>query len=236
MADDPRHWKVLPHGPLERHEANLWSCRGSVPGMALLRRMTVVRLQDGRLVLYSAIALDAERMAELEGWGRPAFLIVPNGYHRLDAPRYAARYPGIEVLCADPVRAAVQKKVAVTGDLSRLPALPELRAFSQPGTRTGEAALLVRSGERASLVFNDTLFNHPHQPGFKGAVVRWMGSSGGPRVTPLARLTLFSDRRAFAASLRELADTPGLVRILVSHCDPIEHDAPATLRAVADSL
>lgn len=236
MADDPREWQVLPHGPLEHHEDNLWSCRGSLQGMALLRRMSVVRLPDGRLVLYSAIALDAERMAELERWGQPAFLIVPNGHHRLDAPRYAARYPGLVVLCAPQVRAAVEKRVAVTGDLGRLPQAPELRAFSQPGTRTSEAALVVQSGARASLVFNDTLFNHPHLPGLQGAVLRLMGSSGGPRVSPLGKLTLISDRVAFKAGLRELADTPGLVRILVSHCDPIEKDAAATLRAIADGL
>lgn len=236
MAEDPRDWKVLEHGPLESHEENLWSCRGSLPGMALRRRMIVVRLSDGRLVLYSAIALDEARMAELERLGQPAYLIVPNGYHRLDAPRYAARYPGIEVLCPAPVRAAVQKRVKVTGELSSLPQVPELRAFSQPATRTGEAALCVQSGERASLVFNDTLFNHPHVPGFKGAVVRWMGSSGGPRVTPLARMALLSDKRAFATHLRELAATPGLTRILVTHCDPIEEQPAAVLQAIAERL
>jgi len=37
--------------------------------MELSRRMTVVRLNDSRLVVFSAIALDEDEMAALEAYG-----------------------------------------------------------------------------------------------------------------------------------------------------------------------
>src|SRR5690606_38404698 len=80
------------HGPLERLEDNLWRVEGALPNMALRRVMTVVRMADGRLVIHSAIALPDELMAQIEAWGRPSYLLVPNAYHRLDAPAYKARY------------------------------------------------------------------------------------------------------------------------------------------------
>ena len=40
-----------------------------MPLMELSRRMTVVRLNDSRLVVFSAIALDEDEMAALEAYG-----------------------------------------------------------------------------------------------------------------------------------------------------------------------
>ena len=52
-------WTVLPHGKLSRLDDNLLSVTGDLPMPVgnFPRRMTVVRLHDGRLVVYSAIAL-----------------------------------------------------------------------------------------------------------------------------------------------------------------------------------
>ena len=80
-------WHVLPHGPLERLAENLWWVQGSLRGMSLKRVMTVARRTDGELVIHSAIAMTEDAMRELEALGEPAFLVVPNRGHRLDAPR-----------------------------------------------------------------------------------------------------------------------------------------------------
>ena len=60
--------------------------------------MTAVRLSSGELAIFSAIALREPEMAELEAFGRPAFLVVPSERHRLDAPGYVRRYPNIKVV------------------------------------------------------------------------------------------------------------------------------------------
>ena len=98
---------------LERLADNLRWVWGSLPGMSLKRTMTVVRLGDGRLVLHNAIALDDKTMAELEAFGTPAFLIVPNGGHRLDAPAYKARYPQLRVFGPRGSRKRIEEVIAL---------------------------------------------------------------------------------------------------------------------------
>jgi hypothetical protein len=88
MAKPFTDWTVLPHGRLQRLDDDLLSVTGTLdmPPMGdVERRMTVVRLHDGRLVVYSAIALDEAEMRALEHFGKPSFLIVPSAIHRLDA-------------------------------------------------------------------------------------------------------------------------------------------------------
>jgi hypothetical protein len=87
MSKPYEHWTVLPHGSLSEIDDGMMTVVGRLrmPIMDLPRRMTVVRLDDSRLVIWSAIALDDSQMQRLEAFGRPAFLIVPNDHHRLDA-------------------------------------------------------------------------------------------------------------------------------------------------------
>ena len=58
----PRPWTVLKHDPLRKLESNLWEVEGELPGMPLRRRMVLVRLSDGRLVIHSPIACDDATM------------------------------------------------------------------------------------------------------------------------------------------------------------------------------
>lgn len=233
----PRPWTVLPHGPLESLEDNLRAVTGSLPRGRMTRRMAVVRLPDGRLVFHNAIPLDEPTMQALATWGRPAFLVVPNRFHRLDVHAFRERHPGLAVLCPSPARPLVERVVRVDGGLELLPRDPALEAVTLEGSRWGEATLLVRSpGGRATLVFGDTVMNVAHRPGLEGLVLRLLGSSGGPRVTPVARLLAVSDPRALAGHLERLAATAGLSRLLVSHGVDVSAEAPAVLRAVAAGL
>lgn len=198
--------------------------------------MSVVRLGDGRLVFLNAIPLAEDAMAELERWGEPAILVVPNRLHRLDLHAWKARYPRCAVLCPRPAAPHVARVVPVDGDLAALPPDPALRAEPLDGTRSAEPVLVVRSGPRTSLLFGDAVMNLPHLPGLGGALLRLIGSTGGARVTLPARLVMVADRRALAAHLARLAELPGLARLVPSHGGIVEADAPGVLRAVARRL
>src|SRR6476646_5845944 len=56
MPRSLKTWTVLPHGKLTEVEANILTVTGQVhmPLGDIPRRMTVVRLKDGRLVIWSA--------------------------------------------------------------------------------------------------------------------------------------------------------------------------------------
>lgn len=238
MAAKHRPWTVLPHDPLEQLSDNLWTVTGDLPGMPLRRVMTVARLEHGGLVIHNGIAMEAEAMATLEALGEPRYLVVPNGWHRLDAHAYTKRYPGLKVLCPAGSLKRVAQAVQVDGDLDQLEGGAAVAVEHLQGLKQREGVLRVRSGEGqgTTLVFNDLIFNLPHGAGLNWLVYRLMGTTGGPRVTRLMRLFMIADRRAARAHLERLADTEELQRIIVSHGAAITEDPAGVLRRVASTL
>ncbi len=231
-----RPWTVQPYHPIAQLADNLWTVDGdiSVPGGShFVRKMALMNLGDGRIVIHSAIPLSEPDMNAIERWGEPAFCIVPNRFHRLDAPAFLRRYPAMKVVCPAAARHHVEKIVAVGGDYSILPRELEWRTLA---TRSGEAVFVSRDKERSSLIFCDALFNSAHFGGALGLMLRLIGSTGGPRVTPLAKFALGVDREKLAVQYRELAAVQGLLRLIPGHGDNIEHEAAAVLRAVADRI
>jgi hypothetical protein len=224
---------VLRHDRIQKLEENLWAVAGALPRGPMNRRMSIVRLADGSLLFHNAVPLDDASMREVEAFGRPAFLAVPNGFHRLDVHAWKGRYPQLTVVCPPGARERVAKAVPVDGGWDLLPRDGTLESAPLEGSRWQEAALAVRHGARASLLFGDTVMNIPHGAGL---VLRLIGSSGGPKVTPVARLFTVRNARALAAHLERLAATPGLVRLVPSHGELVEGDAGAVLRGVAARL
>jgi hypothetical protein len=238
MAKASSEWKVLHHGPIERLEENLWCVTGTLQGMSLKRVMTLVRLGDGRVVVHSAVALDEVSMTEIEeGWGRPSVLLVPNAYHRLDAPAYLARYPDLEVYCPKGSRKKVEEVIKVDGDYDAFAGDASMEIEHLDGVRKAEGVMTVRSSGGTTVVFNDAVFNMPHGRGVAGFIFRHItGSTGGPRITRLFRMMAVKDKAALRAQLESLADTPDLVRVIVSHHRPITTEPAETLRRVAATL
>jgi hypothetical protein len=230
-------WTVLPHKPIERVSERLWRVEGALPNMPLQRVMTIARRSDGGLVVHNAIAVGDAALAELEDWGPVAAIVVPSGYHRLDAGVFHDRHPGARVICPRGARARVEEVVPVTGGYEDEPADPAVALETLDGTAANEGVMIVRDGDGAALVFNDIVFNMPHQRGVTGFVLRWiMASTGGPRVSRIARWFLAKDRPALRGHLERLADTPGLRRIVVSHHEVIDRDPARVLRDVAATL
>ncbi len=230
-------WTVLPHSPIEKLEENLWWVKGTLPGMDLPRVMTLVRLEDGRVVVHSAIALDDASMSEIEAWGRPAILLVPNAYHRLDAPAFAARYPEMRVLCPKGGRSKIEEVIGVNGTLDEFDGGSTTKVDYLEGVAKVEGVLTVRSGAGTTLVFNDAIFNLSHGKGLGGLIFRYVtASTGGPRVTRLFRLFALKDKAALASHLVRLAGTPDLIRIIVSHGRAINDRPAEVLRQVAATL
>lgn len=235
-------WNVLPHGAIEELAPNLWRVLGDLEGMPLKRVMTIVKRDDGTLVVHNAIALDEAGMSQIDSWGRVACVIVPSAFHRLDAKAFARRYPEARFFAPALARSKVEEVVKVDGACEDFPGDDALSYVTLEGTQSQEGVLLVHSRSaqgtnESTLVFNDLVFNMPHVGGVKGFVLRHVtGSTGGPRVSRVSRLFLVKDKSALAAHLSRLADTPGLQRIIVSHHEAIEQDPAAVLRQIALTL
>ncbi len=243
MAAFQTEWKVLPHGGLEQLADNVWRVEGDLPNMALKRGMTVARTAVGKLVLHSAIAMDEERMRELEALGTPAFLVVPNGWHCLDAARFKARYPDIKVICPKKARKMVAKKVqSIDGDYDDFSVLDDagtVRLEHFDAERHIEGALIVKSDDGLTLAFADSLFNLPHQDGLVWWLYgRVLGATGGPKVTLIGRamMLLSRSKRPFREWLMRYAERGDVARLIPGHGFVISEGASAVLRTVANSL
>ena len=188
-------WKVLPHGALTAVDDNVWPVVGQIhmPVGDFQRRMTVARLCDGGLVVYSAIALNEDEVQRLENLGRMARLVVPGEDHRLDAKIWLQRYPTMHVAAPAGTRERALEVVPVEstdpdfGD-------PNIRWISVPGTREHEAASTVRGARGTTLIVNDLIADIRHEHGFTGWMLRLMDFSGDePNLPGVRRLAMVKD-------------------------------------------
>jgi hypothetical protein len=238
MSKPHRDWKVLPHGPLEQLDEGILAVVGrlKMPLVELPRRMTVVRLRDGGLVVWSAIALDDAVMARVEAEGRPAFLVVPNDHHRLDAAAWKARYPEIVVVAPLGARDRVAEVVPVDTCAPDF-ADPAVRFVAVPGTRDHEAALVVHRAAGTTLVVNDVIANIRDPNGIGGWLLERMGFAGSEAQVPgPVKLALVKDRSALRDQLLQWAGIADLKRIVVAHGDVIDSSPQQALRELASRL
>lgn len=233
-----QRWTVLPHGKLTEIDDGLLTVVGSLdmPLGEFPRRMTVARLRDGRLVIYSAIALDEPEMRQLEQFGTPSFMIVPGDLHRLDAKIWKERYPRLFVVAPIGARRRVEEVVpvdAVDVDFRD----PGVRYLTVPGTDGLEAALIVKTHSGTTLIVNDLIWNVQDRPGFGGWVFHALGLSGEKPVIPfVAKLHSIKNTETLSAQLHAWAALGGLNRIIVSHGEIVGPEAPLVLRDLAQSL
>ena len=224
-------------GGLREIAENMWVVDGTIqmPPGPLPRRMTIARLASGDLVVFSAIALDDAAMAEVDALGRPAFLVVPNAFHREDAPDWKRRYPAMQVVAPELARAAVNEVINVddtVGDFGD----STVRFIQVAGTK-GESALIVHHKFGATLVVNDLIANVQDSRGLMKLVLTLMGFAGSrPQVPRMFKSRAVDDPGLVALQFRQWADIAGLTRIIVSHGSIVEDAPAALLQRLADKL
>jgi hypothetical protein len=222
--------EIYPYHPLKPLAANLWQVEGSLAN-GLPRNMTVYRLPDGRLLLYSVVAMHDADMGALEKLGRPAIMVMPHDRHQMDAPFYERRYPDLRILAPDPRH---PRKVPVDGDLGELGALG-INAYVLPGTTYHEVVLELPVEGGVAICTTELLGNLSKLPGLMGLLLRLLGPPGGGLgVARVVRWREVSDRKRAGAWLRALAERPDVRMVLVGHGSPVTDDAGAALRRAAE--
>lgn len=237
MTKPHEAWTVLPHGALEPLTEDVYTVTGQLrmPLGETTRRMTVIRLTDRRLVIYSAMALSEQEMQKLEALGQPTFLVVPSDIHRMDIKGWKARYPSLRVIAPSGAREKVSELVPIDSTQADF-GDDRVKLFVVPGTREKEFAMTVRSSDGTTLIVNDLIFNLPEIPGIAGFGLRLLGfGPGRPCMPKLVTMKLVDDRTAVREQLDAWAAQPDLSRLVVSHGAPIEQPRE-TLRRLAGAL
>jgi hypothetical protein len=230
--------KIFSYGPPRPLAANLWQVTGSlaVPGMP--RNMTVYRLPDGGLLLYSVVAMHDEGMHALEALGTPALMVMPHDRHQMDAPFYKSRYPNLRVLAPEP---SAPRSVAVDGRLDELEALG-IHAYALPDTTYHEVILELpvpatdRQEAGVALCACEILGNVSGLPAPLRLLMKGFGPPGGDfGVARAVRWREVLDRGSMRGWLGGLADRNDIRMVLMGHGAPITDGVSAALRHAADN-
>jgi hypothetical protein len=236
MPSFNKQWTVLPHGRVKTVDNRLVTVEGDMPLGKFPRRMTVVGLSRNRSAIFSAIALNEAAMRRVEEVGKPSFLIVPNGHHRLDAHAWKERYPRLKVLCPPGAKKSV-------GEAARVDSTEDILGDKDvdfvvvEGTGEAEAALIVRRNGATTLIANDVIANVRHPRGLGGKIIVRLFGFGAkrPQVPRIVKRVMIKDEKKFAEQLREWSAIPKLRRVIPSHGDMIERPARA-LERMAEEL
>ena len=227
-----RPWTVYRPGPLTQRDEGLWTVDDDIPGIpGANRRMMVVKRLDGSLLFYNAVPVDDATLTQLRALGKPSQLIVPNRFHALDAPAFAHRL-GLTAFCPE---VAVQPLASALScqPITALPVDASVRLFRVDGFKTHEVVIV--SGK--TLMVADLITNAPHVKGLSGLLMRMVGFTGpAPKLPKPVQKRVGRDLRAVAGLLNELAAVEGLARIIPTHGEIIETNAPTVLRAVSQTL
>jgi hypothetical protein len=202
----------------------IWSLERPVwfSGARLRARTTVVRLDDGSLLLHTPAPPTDDLAAQLRTLGPVRWLMVPNRWHHLGAPAAAARFPEAKVL--GPASARSRNK-ALRLDLDLRDAefstqLPELEALPLQGVPFWDETVLYHRPTQ-SLLGADIVC-------WAGAKDHWTWRCGARltgcyervRVPPDARKKIV-DKTAAARSLHAMLERPA-ERLIIGHGEIIE--------------
>lgn len=194
-------------------------------GVRLRARTSVVRLDDGHLLVHSPAPPSDGLLKQMARLGEVSWLVVPNCFHHLGTPAAAAAFPGAKVL-GPKSAAAKNPKLRIDVDI-------HAPAFT---AAVPEFALLPLEG--VPFLDETLLYHRPTQTLFGADVVlqadkrdhwswrfaaRIMGCFDRVRVPPDVKKEI-ADKAAASRSLQALQALP-IKRLVVAHGAVIE-EAP----------
>ncbi|MFZ4404744.1 MAG: hypothetical protein ACOYOK_11635 [Pseudobdellovibrionaceae bacterium] len=215
--------------PPRKLDENLWEIRGDWKNK-FGRRMTVIRLNDGRLIIHNSIQLKNADLAWLTSQGRVSFIVAPNTFHCSDAGWMAEKFPTAELLVPKSKIEFFKKLKLNPKDVnSEFPTsiLSEVKCIPMLGTRVEEAAFIHFSSR--TLILCDLAFNMGNvYSGFEKLVMNWnkIGGQFGP-----SRLTkiLFTKNRRLLIKSYETLLKENFDRVIVNHGEILESKGRAKL-------
>lgn len=193
-------------------------------------RMTVLQQQDGRLVLWSPVALSDDAKSQLATLGEVATIVAPNAFHHLFLPAAVAAYPHAKVVG---VPGHHKKRPDVCFDLIVDPATTQsaltdvglggnLEVLAIAGCPMVNELVAIHAPSQTA-VFTDTVYNIHRSP---NTFSRWFWKLDGvwqraalPRTTPF----FARDRAAFRNSLLQVVGRPW-EQLVMAHGDVVPHN------------
>jgi len=194
-------------------------------GVRLRARTTVIRLEDGGLLIHSPAPPTVALTEELRALGAVRWLVVPNCFHHLGTPAASAQYPEAKVVAP---ASAAGRNPALRVDVDiRDPGfvdqVSELDALPLAGVPFLDETVLYHRPTRTLLGADLALSACARDHWTWRWAARITGCYGRLRVPPDVRKKL-PDKPATARSLQAILARP-IERLVIAHADVIDHGA-----------
>lgn len=202
----------------------LWTLERPVwfSGIRQRARTTVVRLDDGSLLLHSPAPPTDALAEQLEALGSVRWLAVPNCWHHLGTPASAARFPEAKVV--GPASALGRNKelrIAVDiHDAQFTEQVPEVETLLLQGVPFLDETVLYHRPTQTLLAADIVVCAAAHDHWTTRWAARAFGFYERARVPPDAKKKI-TDKAAAAQSIRAILERPAQ-RLITGHADIFE--------------
>lgn len=162
MTDTEKNAEIQPHDRTYRQLApGLFTWDGDWYKTLFRRRMTLLQLESGGLLVHSAIRLKDADYAQLDSLGKVEIIIAPNALHGDDAPFYKLRYPKARLFAPGALVKQLEKTCTVDEILPQawpVSLQSELESMEFVGTRILHESVFFHRKTR-TLILTDLVFN-----------------------------------------------------------------------------
>jgi len=218
--------------PRQLHE-NLWELSGQWSNK-LGRRMTVIRLADGRVIIHNAFELKDAELRWLSELGKVAYIIAPNIFHCSDAGWMKARFPSADLYVPRKKFISFEGEGHLPNDVGCFPDLGELKGIPMDGTKIEESAFFHFPSR--TLILCDLAFNMADE--FRGIgrlIMKWnkVGGRFGP--SRLTKLLFTRNKESLLASNRKLLEHY-FDRVIVNHGEILESGGKERLKSGVEEI
>jgi Domain of unknown function (DUF4336) len=191
-------------------------------GIRQRARTTVVRLDDGSLLLHSSAPPTDDFVEQLRPLGLVRWLVVPNCFHHLGTPAAATHFPAAQVVGPE---SAIKHNKALKlhlgiQDSKFTELVPEFEALPLLGVPFLDETVLYHRPTQTLLGADIALCASAHDHWTCRFAARMTGFYKRLRVPPDVRWSK-PDKLAAARSLQTMLDRPAK-RLIVGHADVIE--------------
>jgi hypothetical protein len=205
-------------------EGRIWASERPVwfGGVRLRARTSVIRLDDGRLLVHSPAQPSDGWVKQAAALGEVGWLVVPNCFHHLGTPAAAAAFPDAKILAP---RSAAARNPALRVDVDiHAPtfkeAVPEFALFPLEGVPFLDETLLYHRPTETLLGADVVMRADEIDHWTWRFAARITGCYQRVRVPPDVRKKVV-DKEAASRSLRALQTLP-IKRLIVGHGSVIE--------------